>query len=68
MAPQKRIVFDTNTGCASVHGIKHNKDGIEEQATNGVAYDPDQGIFRFRDDAFNRDWLARNKVQLVVKQ
>ena len=53
---------------ANAKGIRLNKDGIEDQAIQGVAYDPDQGIFRFRDDAFNREWITRNKITLVVKE
>lgn len=68
MSPTKKVVYDANTGTVSIHGIRHNKDGIRDQAIEGLAYDPDQGVFRFRDDAFNRDWLRHEKVQLVVKQ
>lgn len=68
MAPVKKIVVDVNTMHVDVRGIKHNKDGIAEQAVDGLAYDPDQGVFRFRDDAFSHDWLRHEKVQLVVKQ
>jgi hypothetical protein len=68
MAPRKRVEIDLNTGNVYVQGIKHNKRGIAQQAIEGLAYDDAQGIFRFRDDAFNRDWLCHEKVQLVVKQ
>lgn len=68
MAPQKKVVYDATTGQVSVCGIKHNKDGIRDQALDGIAFDPEQGIFCFRGDAFNQDWLAHNKVQLVVRQ
>lgn len=68
MAPQKRIVYDTNTSTVSVHGIKHNKDMIVDQAYDGVCYDPDSDTFGFRSDAFNPDWLRKEKVTLVVRQ
>lgn len=68
MSPTKKVVYDANTGYVSVHGIKHNTLQLMDQAVDGVCYDPDQGVFRFRDDAFNRDWLRYEKVQLVVKQ
>ena len=68
MAPRKKIVYDTNTGMVSVHGIKHNKDGIRDQAMDGVAYDPDSDTFTFRSDTFNPDWLRKEQVTLVVRQ
>jgi len=63
-----KIKVDLNTGNIYVSGIKHNRRGIAQQAADGVAFDPDQGVFRFRDDAFNREWLANKRVTLVVKE
>lgn len=68
MSPTKRIVFDTNTMQATVHGIKHDTLRLMDQTVESVVYDPDQGVFRFREDAFDHRWLARNKVQLIVMQ
>ena len=68
MAHTKKIVYDTSTGVVSIHGIMHNKDGIMAQAMDGVAYDDALCAFRFRDDAFNKEWLAHNKITLVVRQ
>lgn len=68
MAPVKKIVVDVNTMNVDVHGIKHNKFGIMDQAIDGIEFDPDTNEFRFRDNAFDREWLARNKVTLVVRQ
>ena len=68
MAPTKKVVYDTNTGVVFVHGIMHNKDGIRDQAMDGIAYDPDTNTFCFRSDAFNPDWLRKEKVTLVVRQ
>lgn len=53
---------------ANVKGIRLNKGFLEDQAIQGVAYDPDIDAFRFRDDAFDRYWLGRNKITLVVKE
>ena len=68
MAPRKKIEIDLSTGNVYVQGIKYNRRGIAQQAIDGLAYDDTQGIFRFRDDAFNRQWLAQQQVTLVVKQ
>jgi hypothetical protein len=68
MAPRKKIEIDLSTGNVYVQGIKHNRRGIAQQAIDGLAYDDAQSIFRFRDDAFSREWLAKEQVTLVVKE
>jgi len=68
MAAKIKVVLSTGGVVARATGMRHNKLGIEDQAIQGVAYDPDKGIFCFRDDAFNREWLAQQQVTLVVKE
>jgi len=68
MAAKIRVALSVDGAVAQITGLRHNKLGIEDQAIQAVAYDPDQGIFCFREGAFNREWLAKERVTLVVKE
>ena len=48
-------------------GTRHNKEGLEEQAIQSVAYDPDAGVFTVRTDAFDHRWTVGTKAQFVLK-
>ena len=48
-------------------GTRHNREGIEQQAIDAVAYDPDERVFRVRPDAFDHRWTVGTKAQFVLK-
>ena len=48
-------------------GTRHNREGIEQQAIDAVAYDPDAGVFTVRTDAFDHRWTVGTKAQFVLK-
>lgn len=48
-------------------GTRHNKEGIEQQAIDAVAYDPEAGVFCVRTEAFDRRWTVGTKAQFVLK-
>ena len=48
-------------------GTRFNKGGLEAQAIDAVAYDPDAGVFTVRTDAFDHRWTVGTKAQFVLK-
>ena len=48
-------------------GTRFNREGIEAQAIDAVAYDPDAGVFTVRTDAFDHRWTVGTKAQFVLK-
>ena len=48
-------------------GTRFNREGIEQQAIDAVAYDPDEKVFRVRPDAFDHRWMVGTKAQIVLK-
>ena len=48
-------------------GTRFNREGIEAQAIDAVAYDPDAGVFTVRTDAFDHTWMRGTKAQIVLK-
>ena len=48
-------------------GTRFNKEGIEAQAIDAVAYDPDEKVFRVRPDAFDHTWMRGTKATFVLK-
>ena len=48
-------------------GTRHNREGIEQQAIDAVAYDPDEKVFRVRPDAFDHRWMVGTKAQIVLR-
>ena len=48
-------------------GTRHNKEGLEQQAIDACAYDPDERVFRVRTDAFDRTWMRGTKATFVLK-
>ena len=48
-------------------GTRFNREGIEAQAIDAVAYDVDAGVFTMRTDAFDHTWTVGTKAQFVLK-
>ena len=48
-------------------GTRHNKEGLEQQAIDAVAYDVDAGVFTMRTDAFDHRWMMGTKAQIVLR-
>ena len=48
-------------------GTRFNEEGLEQQAIDAVAYDPDAGVFTVRTDAFDHRWTVGTKAQFVLK-
>ena len=48
-------------------GTRFNREGIEAQAIDAVAYDVDAGVFTMRTDAFDHTWMRGTKAQIVLK-
>ena len=48
-------------------GTRHNREGIEQQGIDAVAYDPDEKAFRVRPDAFDHRWMVGTKAQIVLR-
>ena len=48
-------------------GTRFNKEGIEAQAIDAVAYDVDAGVFTMRTDAFDHTWMRGTKATFVLK-
>ena len=52
----------------AVQGHTLQQRGIEAQAIDAVAYDPDAGVFTVRTDAFDHRWTVGTKAQFVLKE
>ena len=48
-------------------GTRFNREGIEAQAIDAVAYDPDERVLRVRPDAFDHRWMVGTKAQIVLR-
>ena len=48
-------------------GTRFNREGIEQQAIDAVAYDVDAGVFTMRTDAFDHTWMRGTKATFVLK-
>ena len=48
-------------------GTRFNREGIEAQAIDAVAYDVDAGVFTMRTDAFDHTWMRGTKATFVLK-
>lgn len=48
-------------------GTRFNKEGLEQQAIDAVAYDVDAGVFTMRTDAFDHTWMRGTKATFVLK-
>ena len=48
-------------------GTRFNREGIEAQAIDACAYDPDERVFRVRTDAFDHRWMVGTKAQIVLR-
>ena len=48
-------------------GTRFNKEGLEQQAIDACAYDPDERVFRVRTDAFDHRWMMGTKAQIVLR-
>lgn len=67
MAPRIVVTLGVDYVEAECTGIRHNKEGLEAQAIDGVAYDPEQGVFVLRPDAFDHLWMAMTGTTIVLK-
>ena len=61
------VTLGTDHVEAQCVGTRHNREGIEQQAIDAVAYDPDEKVFRVRPDAFDHRWMVGTKAQIVLK-
>ena len=61
------VTLGTDHVEAQCVGTRFNKEGIEQQAIDAVAYDVDAGVFTMRADAFDRRWMVGTKAQIVLK-
>lgn len=48
-------------------GTRFNEEGLEQQAIDACAYDPDERVFRVRTDAFDHRWMMGTKAQIVLR-
>ena len=67
MAPVVTVTLGENYVEAQCVGLRHKREGIEQQAIQSVAYDPDEKVFRVRSDAFDRTWMRGTKATFVLK-
>ena len=61
------VTLGTDHVEAQCVGTRHNREGIEQQAIDAVAYDPDAGVFTVRTDAFDHRWTVGTKATFVLK-
>ena len=61
------VTLGTDHVEAQCVGTRFNKEGLEQQAIDACAYDPEQGVFTTRTDAFDHTWMRYTKAQIVLK-
>ena len=61
------VTLGTDHVEAQCVGTRHNKEGLEQQAIDACAYDPDERVFRVRTDAFDHRWMMGTKAQIVLR-
>lgn len=67
MAPKIVVTLGVDYVEAQCVGLRHNKEGIEQQAIDACAYDPDARVFTTRPDAFDHTWMRGTRAQIVLK-
>ena len=61
------VTLGTDHVEAQCVGTRFNKEGLEQQAIDACAYDPEQGVFTTRTDAFDHRWMVGTKAQIVLR-
>ena len=67
MAPVVTVTLGSDHVEAECKGTRHNKEGLEAQAIDACAYDPDEKVFRVRPDAFEHTWMVGTGTTIVLK-